>query len=47
MDRLSAALGHPVTPLESLGARLIQSLVTETAEDDVTLLLARTRAQAQ
>jgi serine phosphatase RsbU (regulator of sigma subunit) len=47
MDRLSAALGHPVAPLESLSASLIERLVTETAEDDVTLLLARTRAQAR
>jgi serine phosphatase RsbU (regulator of sigma subunit) len=46
MERLRAALGRPGVPLDDLSTNLIESLVGRTAEDDVTLLLARTRAPA-
>ncbi|MGW3242791.1 SpoIIE family protein phosphatase [Streptomyces sp. NPDC001070] len=43
MDRLSAALAQPGRPLDDLCAAIVNAMPTA-ASDDVTLLLARTRA---
>jgi serine phosphatase RsbU (regulator of sigma subunit) len=42
MRRLGAALARPDVPLDRLCAGVVDTMVTRTAEDDVTLLLART-----
>ncbi|MGY5014360.1 ATP-binding SpoIIE family protein phosphatase [Streptomyces sp. 900105755] len=44
LRRLSAALAQPGASLEDLCSRAMRTLPTQTAADDVTLLLARTRA---
>jgi serine phosphatase RsbU (regulator of sigma subunit) len=43
MSRLSAALTQSVGSLDVLSSTLIETLITDGVEDDVTLLLARTR----
>ncbi|WP_395105022.1 SpoIIE family protein phosphatase [Actinomadura sp. SCN-SB] len=43
MRRLTEALARTEIPLDTLSTNVIQTMVPETAEDDVTLLLARTR----
>jgi serine phosphatase RsbU (regulator of sigma subunit) len=42
MRRLSGALAQHTVPLEDLCTSLIEAMVADTTEDDVTLLLART-----
>jgi serine phosphatase RsbU (regulator of sigma subunit)/anti-sigma regulatory factor (Ser/Thr protein kinase) len=42
--RLGAVLAQPVSSLEDLCSQVIETLPTQTPTDDVTLLLARTRA---
>ncbi|MFF3518133.1 SpoIIE family protein phosphatase [Streptomyces sp. NPDC002573] len=44
LHRLGAALAQPGAPLEDLCSRVIETLPTQAPADDVTLLLARTRA---
>ncbi|MFF4756195.1 SpoIIE family protein phosphatase [Streptomyces sp. NPDC002514] len=44
MHRLATALAHPRLPLEDLGSAVLDTLPTGATYDDVTLLLARTRA---
>jgi serine phosphatase RsbU (regulator of sigma subunit) len=43
MSRLSAALTRSVGPLDALSSTLMETLITDGVEDDVTLLLARIR----
>lgn len=43
-DRLGATLAQPGASLEDLCSRVMESLPTQAPADDVTLLLARTRA---
>ncbi|MGW1725841.1 SpoIIE family protein phosphatase [Streptomyces sp. NPDC002306] len=44
MDRLAAALAQPGLPLDELSASVVDTLAAGAPGDDVTLLLARTRA---
>ncbi|MFE8946891.1 SpoIIE family protein phosphatase [Streptomyces sp. NPDC007856] len=44
MNRLGAALTHPGSSLQDLCSQVIETLPTQAQPDDVTLLLARTRA---
>ncbi|MFI6360479.1 SpoIIE family protein phosphatase [Streptomyces sp. NPDC050743] len=44
MNRLGAALAHPGSSLQELCSQVIETLPTQAQPDDVTLLLARTRA---
>ncbi|MEV8562897.1 SpoIIE family protein phosphatase [Streptomyces sp. NPDC051917] len=44
MNRLAAALARPGLPLEELCSAAVDTLPARTPEDDITLLLARTRA---
>ncbi|MGW1915297.1 SpoIIE family protein phosphatase [Streptomyces sp. NPDC002076] len=44
MNRLGAALAHPGSSLEELCSQVIETLPTQAQPDDVTLLVARTRA---
>jgi PAS domain S-box-containing protein len=47
MRRLGAALARPAVPLDGLCTSVIDTMVTGAAEDDVTLLLARTLAPSR
>ncbi|MGW2936619.1 SpoIIE family protein phosphatase [Streptomyces sp. NPDC001156] len=44
LHRLGAVLAQPESPLEDLCSRALETLPTQAPADDVTLLLARTRA---
>ncbi|MET8767808.1 SpoIIE family protein phosphatase [Streptomyces sp. NPDC004658] len=44
LDRMFIALGHPATSLESVCDRVLADLLSHRPDDDIALLVARTRA---
>jgi serine phosphatase RsbU (regulator of sigma subunit)/PAS domain-containing protein/anti-sigma regulatory factor (Ser/Thr protein kinase) len=44
LDKMFTALGHPATSLDSVCDRVLTELLTHRPEDDIALLVARTRA---